>query len=104
MSLFFLLNPKQFGGVVKDTDTSDILDVYRKKRRRQEEALLEEEIAAQLLKARQEDIVLPPKVDTTKLSAILKSKIYDDVRQGEVVGQERVKRIRYLLLALALDD
>ena len=101
MSLLLLLNPKQYGGAVTP-DTSDILDVYRKKRKRQEE--IEEAIAAQLLKARQVDVVLPPKLDPIKLGAILQSKMYADVRPGEVTGDERLKRIRYLLLALALDD
>lgn len=100
MSLLFLLNPKQFGGAVQVPDTSDILDRYRKT----EEAALEERIAAQLLKARQEDVVLPPEVSPIKLGAILKSKLYDDVRDGEVAGDERIKRIRYLLIALTLDD
>jgi hypothetical protein len=103
MSLLLLLNPKQYGGTVVTPDTSDILDVYRKRRKKRESDALEEAIAAQLLQARQKDIVLPAELDPIKLGAILKSKLYDDVRPGEVQGDERKKRIRYLLIALILD-
>jgi hypothetical protein len=104
MSLLLLLNPKQYGGTVVTPETSDILDVYRKRRKKRENDALEEAIAAQLLQARQKDIVLPVELDPIKLGAILKSKLYDDVRPGEIKGDERTKRIRYLLMALALDD
>jgi hypothetical protein len=104
MSLLLLLNPKQYGGTVETPDTSDILDVYRKRRKKREDELLEEEIAAQLLKARQQDIVIPPKVDPIKLGAILKEKLYVNIKPDEVQGEQRIKRIRLLLLALVMDD
>jgi len=64
MSLLLLLNPKQYGGTVVTPDTSDILDVYRKRRKKREDDALEEAIAAQLLQARQKDIVLPAELAT----------------------------------------
>lgn len=87
------------------SDNSDVLDrgAWAKRKRKTEEEKLEEQIAAQLLQARQRKLEIPAKVDPIKLGAILKSKLYD-VRQGEVTGDDRIKRIRYLLLALTLDD
>ena len=102
MSLLLLLNPKQYGGVVTVTDTSDILDVYRRKKRKYDE--LEESIAAQLLKARQTDLSIPEEVDEDKLADILRSKLQATPKAGEVAGKERTKRIRVLLLLLAMDD
>lgn len=104
MSLLLLLNPKQYGGVVVTPDTSDILDVYRKRRKKREDELLEEEIAAQLLKARQADVVIPAAVDVIKLGAILREKLYENIKPDEVQGLERTKRIKLLLLALVMDD
>jgi len=104
MSLLLLLNPKQYGGVVETTDTSDILDVYRKRRKKREDELLEEEIAAQLLKARQADVAIPATVDVIKLGAILRGKMYENIKPDEVQGLERTKRIKLLLLALVMDD
>lgn len=104
MSLLLLLNPKQYGGDVVTPDTSDILDVYRKRRRKREDELLEEEIAAQLLKARQADVVIPATVDVIKLGAILREKLYENIKPDEVQGLERTKRIKLLLLALVMDD
>ncbi len=104
MSLLLLLNPKQYGGVVVTPDTSDILDVYRKRRKKREDELLEEEIAAQLLKARQADVVIPANVDVIKLGAILREKLYENIKPDEVQGLERTKRIKLLLLALVMDD
>jgi hypothetical protein len=101
MSLIVLLNPKQYGGAVTP-DTSDILDVYRKKKRRSDE--LEEAIAAQMLQARQKPITLAPKTDVQKLRDILKARMFSEPKVGEVTGDERKKRIRYLLLMLAIDD
>jgi len=101
MSLIVLLNPKQYGGAVTP-DTSDILDVYRKKKRRSDE--LEEAIAAQMLQARQKSITLTPKTDVQKLRDILKARMFSEPKVGEVTGDERKKRIRYLLLMLAMDD
>ena len=102
MSLLLLLNPKQYGGVVVDKDTSDILDRYRRKKREYDK--LEETIAAQLLKARQTDLSIPKEVDEDKLASILRSKIQTAPQPGEVAGKERIKRIRVLLLLLAMDD
>jgi hypothetical protein len=104
MSLLLLLNPKQYGGEVVTPDTSDILDVYRKRRKKREDELLEEEIAAQLLKARQADVVIPATVDVIKLGAILRKKLYENIKPDEVQGLERTKRIKLLLLALVMDD
>ena len=101
MSLIVLLNPKQYGGAVTP-DTSDILDVYRKKKRRSDE--FEEAIAAQMLQARQKPITLAPKTDVQKLRDILKARMFSEPKVGEVTGDERKKRIRYLLLMLAMDD
>ena len=103
MSLLLLLNPKQYGGAAKAPDTSDILDVYRKRKKREDE-LLEEEIAAQILKARQQDVVIPETVDPIRLSAILEKKMYENIRPGEVRGEDRKKRIKMLLMALLMDD
>lgn len=104
MSLLLLLNPKQYGGDVVTPDTSDILDVHRKRRKKREDELLEEEIAAQLLKARQADVVIPATVDVIKLGAILREKLYENIKPDEVQGLERTKRIKLLLLALVMDD
>lgn len=102
MSLLVLLNPKQYGGIVVEKDTSDILDVYRRKKRKNDE--LEEAIAAQLLKARRTDLTIPKEVDEDKLASILRSKMQSAPQPGEVAGKERIKRIRVLLLLLAMDD
>ena len=102
MSLLLLLNPKQYGGVVEVKDTSDILDRYRRKKREYDK--LEETIAAQLLKARQTDLSIPEEVDEDKLADILRSKLQATPKAGEVAGKERTKRIRVLLLLLAMDD
>lgn len=102
MSLLLLLNPKQYGGVVEIKDTSDILDRYRRKKREYDQ--LEENIAAQLLKARQTDLSIPKEIDADKLADILRSKLQANPKVGEVAGKERTKRIRVLLLLLAMDD
>lgn len=102
MSLLLLLNPKQYGGVIETPDTSDILDVYRRKKRKYDE--LEEAIAAQLLKARQTDFIIPEKVNEDKLAKILRSKVDSTPKLDEVKGKERIKRIKILLLMLALED
>jgi len=101
MSLLLLLNPKQYGGAVTK-DTSDILDVYRRKKRKYDE--LEEAIAAQLLKARQTDFIIPERVDEDKLAKILRSKVDSTPKPDEVKGKERIKRIKILLLMLAMED
>ena len=104
MSLLLLLNPKQYGGVTETPDTSDILDVYRNRRKKREDELLEEEVAAQFHKARQTDVSIPANVDVIKLGAILREKLYENIKPDEVQGLERTKRIRLLLLALVMDD
>lgn len=103
MSLFLLLNPKQYPSAVVVKDTSDILDVHRKRRRREEEEL-EEAIAAQLLQARQEDVVIPASVDTDRLREALQAKLSQPPAPGEVVGPARNNRIRVLLLILLMED
>jgi hypothetical protein len=101
MSLILLLNPKQFGGA--SPDTSDILDRYAKRRKREEQQV-EEAIAAQLLQARQQDIVIPDKINKLKLGQILGQKVHQPAQQGEVTGAERTRRIHVILLLLALDE
>ena len=102
MSLLLLLNPKQYGGVIETPDTSDILDVYIRKKRKYDE--LEEAIAAQLLKAKQTDFVIPEKVNEDKLAKILRFKVDSISKPDEVKGKERIKRIKMLLLLMALDN
>lgn len=102
MSLLLLLNPKQYGGVIEVPDTSDILDVYIRKKRKYDE--LEEAIAAQLLKARQTDLTIPANVNEDKLAKILRSKVDSTPKPDEVKGKERIKRIKILLLMLAMED
>lgn len=90
------------GWRTRSTDTSDILSVYKKKKRKYDE--LEEAIAAQLLKARQTDFIIPEKVNEDKLAKILRSKVDSKPKPDEVKGKERSKRIRILLLMLAMED
>ena len=104
MSLLILLNPKQYGGTVVTSDTSDILDVYRKRRKRREDAELEEEIAAQLLKKRQQDVVIPAEVNTERLATILQAKLDDAPNADELAGAARKKKIKMLLFALLMGD
>jgi hypothetical protein len=86
-------------------DTSDLLlRGLRKKRRKTEEELLEEQIAAQLLQARQKDIVIPETISAQSLSSILESKLNARPLPGEVEGKEREKRIKVLMLALMMED
>lgn len=104
MSLLILLNPKQYGGALEVKDTSDILDVYRKRRRKLEENALEEAIAAQLLKKRQQDVVIPHEVNKITLAAILQDKLSAPAASDEVAGENRKKKIKMLLFALLMDD
>lgn len=99
MSLFLLLNPKQF----VTQDTSDVLDVYRKRRKKRQEEVIEEQIAAQLLQARLQDVVIPEYVSPVKLAETLAAK-FGDVGPGELTGEARAERMKYLLLMLAMDD
>jgi hypothetical protein len=101
MTLLLLLNPKQYGGAVTP-DTSDILDVYIRKKRKYDQ--LEEAIAAQLLKARQTDLIIPKNINENKLATVLLTKLNATPRPDEVKGRERIKRIRALLLMLAMED
>lgn len=84
-------------------DNSDILSGAYAKRRKRKEQELEEALAAQILQARQKPIELLVRTNVLKLAEILQSKMYAPA-PGEVVGEERIKRIRYLLLVLAMDD
>lgn len=84
-------------------DNADILSGAYAKRKKRKDEELEEAIAAQMLLARQKPIELPPQTNVIKLSEILRSKMYTPA-PGEITGEERLKRIRYLLLALAMDD
>jgi len=103
MSLFLLLNPKQFGGTVPEVDSSDILDIYRKRRKKRDEEAIEEQIAAQLLQARLQDVVIPEYVSPVKLAETLAAK-FGDVGPGELTGEARAERMKYLLLMLAMDE
>lgn len=102
MSLFLLLNPKQYPTGIT-VDTSDILDVYRKRQRKEQEEL-EEALAVQLLQAKQEDVVIPASIDADRLGEILQAKMHQVPGAGELKGVERVKRIRLLLLVMAMED
>lgn len=96
MSLFFLLNPKQYGTV----DTSDILSGLRKKKDQE----IEEQIAAQILQARQTDIVIPEKVNVLDIATILKNKVFEPPKTGELIGVARQQRINAFILAFLMDD
>lgn len=96
--MLIFLNPRQSLLQVQLLDPDG---VYRKKKAYDE---LEEAIAAQLLKARQTDLSIPKEVDADKLADILRSKLQANPKAGEVTGKERTKRIRVLLLLLAMDD
>lgn len=85
------------------SDNADILSGAYAKRKKRKQDDLEEAIALQMLQARQQPIELPPQVNVAKLSDILKSKMYAP-SPNEVTGEVRVNRIRYLLLALAMDE
>jgi len=49
-------------------------------------------------------VVIPVTVDVIKLGAILREKLYENIKPDEVQGLERTKRIKLLLLALVMDD
>jgi len=106
MSLLLLLNPKQYGGVVPPQPIIDKSDILKRRsyRKKQEEQELEEAIAAQLLKAKQEDIVIPEAVNPIRLGTILERKMYQKAQPDEVHGEVRKKRIKMLLMALLMDD
>jgi len=99
MSLILLLNPKQYGGAVVVTDTSDILDVYRKRRNKREEDLYEEQLAAKILSERQAKVKLPKNLDKARFATTLRSKL-----DNTQVTDKKQKQIRMILLLLAMDD
>lgn len=86
-------------------DNSDILGsgAYAKRKKREEE-LLEEQIAAQLLQARQKDIVIPESASPLRLEQVLRQKLIDTPLPGELFGAERKHRIHLLMLMIAMDD
>ena len=97
--------PNGFIQATTQPDTSDLLlRGLRKKRRKTEEQLLEEQLAAQLLQARQKDIVIPETISAQSLSDILQSKLNARPLAGEVEGKERERRIKVLMLALLMED
>lgn len=87
-------------------DSSDILDrgAYAKRKKKREEELLEEEIAAQLLQARQKDIVIPAEISSIRLEQVLRQKMMDPPLPGELNGTARKQRIHLLMLMIAMDD
>lgn len=95
MSLFLLINPKCY-------DASDGFDVFVAKKRKYDQ--LEEEVVAQLLKAQQTDFEIPKKINLDKLADVLQDKLQAIPKLGEVIGQERIHRIKVLMLLLAMDD
>lgn len=92
------------GWQTRSTDTSDILSRGLKKRRKQEEEEYEEKLAAQLLLERQKKFEIPKKADLIKLGAILSNKLYAQAKPGEIAGEARKQRIKYLLLLIAIDE
>ena len=92
------------GWLARNVDTSDILDGYRKRRKKIEELELEEEIAAQLLKKRQQNVVITDEIDTNRLAAILQAKLHEKAKPDELTGVARVKKIQMLLFAILMDD
>ena len=94
MSLILLLNPKQYGGEVKTTDTSDILDRYVKKHKKQktEEQLLEEYLAAQILAGR-------------KVEALAAKEAAEDALLTASLNiEEKAKRVRMIMILLMMED
>lgn len=98
MSLILLLNPKQYGGEIAVPDLSD---VWYKKRKYDE---LEERIAAQLLAKQQQDVEIPENVDKNILADVLRDKLLESPKQGEVAGLKRKRIITALLMVLALES
>lgn len=90
------------GGWLDNADIFDRGSSARRKKR--EEQLLEEEVAAQLLKARQDEIVIPDKVSRLKLEQVLHQKMGEYPLPGEVTGNARKHRIQLLMLMIAMDD
>lgn len=88
------------------SDTSDILDrgLSKRRKRKTEKELLEEQIAAQLLQARQQDVIIPDTISVQSLASILQAKLNAEPLAGEVKGKERDKRIKVLMLALMMED
>ena len=90
------------GGILTKRDTSDILDRWRKYQKQEEQ--LEEELAAKLLQKQQTNIKIPSNINEDKLEDVLKAKLHSKPQSGELVGVDRVKRVKLLLLLLELDD
>jgi hypothetical protein len=88
------------GWQARSTDTSDILVKGGKRRRKRQDEELEEQIAAYLLRSQQPEIEIPERANINKVRAILRSKL----ENANSLDAERIKKIRYLLMALALDD
>lgn len=64
----------------------------------------EELLAAEILKARQQDIVLPEKINKPKLIEVLQAKLKEEPAQDELVGDARKHRTIAFLLMLLMDD
>jgi hypothetical protein len=87
------------GGLISNTDTSDILDAYKRREKRKQEQL-EEELAIEILASRmKQDIVISPEVDTQKLAKILTAKM---AKQPDNIDQYR--RIKLLISILSMED
>lgn len=98
MSLLLLLNPKQYVTTPIVVDNSD---VWYKKRKYDE---LEERIAAQLLAKQRQDVEIPENVDKNILADVLRNKLSESPKQGEVAGLKRKRIIIALLMVLALES
>lgn len=64
----------------------------------------EELLAAEILKARQQDIVLPDKINKLKLMEALQAKLKEEPAPDELVGHARKHRTIAVLLMLLMDD
>lgn len=99
MTLFLLLNPKQYGGVAEKPDTSDILDVYRKRKKKQLQE--EEELAVKILLERYKEQYpeeQPKKINFDQLlSGALQTQFYG-------LDAHRQMRIKQLFILMLLDD
>jgi len=90
------------GGIIAKRDTSDILDRWRKYQKQEQQ--LEEELAAKLLQKQQTNIEIPNDINEDKLGNILQQKLNSKPQKGELVGADRIKRVKLLLLLLELED
>lgn len=94
--MFFIFKPPQSiqGAQLLDPDG------FKKKTNQEYEELL----ATQILQARQQDIVLPNKINKSNLIKILQSKLKEAPGSGELIGNARKQRITAFLLMLFMDD